>query len=314
MPAHDIQLYRRDAELLYLRGVQYARDGQRAEAAVSLRQAISLNPLHEQAWLRLSDTLDDPHEIAFCLQIVLQINPHNVQAERGMAWLQHHMHANRNFFSSRLLAAPAAGAPDAWWHAWHKAQRAWIWSLRTLLLIPILLLGSTLGVHAMLANQPLPVFESQASTLATSASPVTVHATDPATVLSYFATLNTEREALTTATHTYQTLTGASQIAQQRIDATSRLLEQIRQSHTRLAALPVPVALATAHQQYLEGLALEHDALQQMLRVNQEYHPQQARQALDLLQQARTHMALATSQWDLYAQNHTVSGTQIDAR
>ena len=57
MPATDLQLYKRDAELLYLRGVQLARDGNHANAAVALRQAISLNPLHEHAWLRLSDML-----------------------------------------------------------------------------------------------------------------------------------------------------------------------------------------------------------------------------------------------------------------
>ncbi len=91
MPATDLQVFKRDAELLYLRGLQCAREGNRAGAALALRQAISLNPLHEQAWLRLSDTLDDPHEIAVCLQIALQINPNNAQAQRGLVWLRHQM-------------------------------------------------------------------------------------------------------------------------------------------------------------------------------------------------------------------------------
>lgn len=311
MPATDLQLYKRDAELLYIRGVQYARDGDRANATVALRQAISLNPLHEHAWLRLSETFDDPHEVACCLQIVLQINPENAQAQRGIAWIRTHMQGDQNLLSSRFLAPPSSHAPDAWWRAWHKAQRAWLWSLRTLLLIPIILLVSTLSVHAMLANQPLPVFHPYGAVLDLEAAPITIPASDPATMLGYFSALGSEREALRLATVAYQDATDDSQTNEQRIEATQQLLAQLQQSHAKLAALPVPTMLATAHQQYLEGLALEHDALKMLLEVNQEYRTQQGRQAIEKLQQARSHIALATTQWELYAQNHTTSGMPI---
>jgi tetratricopeptide (TPR) repeat protein len=306
MPASDIQLHKRDAELLYLRGLQYARDGNRGEAATALRQAISLNPLHEQAWLRLSDTLDDPHEVAFCLQVALQINPQNAQAQRGIDWLRHHMHADRNPFSRRLLAAPSPGAPDAWWRAWHKAQRAWVWSLRTLLIIPILLLGSTLGLHTVIKNQPLPVFEPYVPVLAPSASTIAVNTSDPATMLSYFTTLSAERQALQAATAAYEAATNGSQTAKERVDATYTLLQHLQQSHAKLATLPVPVAIASAHQQYLEGLSLEHDALKQMLELQSDYNPQRARKAVEQLQAARAHVALATSQWELFAEQHSI--------
>ena len=314
MPATDLQLYRRDAELLYLRGVQHARVGNRANATIALRQAISLNPLHEHAWLRLSETLDDPHEVACCLQIVLQINPENAQAQRGIAWLRTQMQGDQNLLSSRFLAPPSSHAPDAWWRAWHKAQRAWLWSLRTLLLIPIILLGGTLSLNAMLANQSLPVFDQYGAVLDPAATPITIPLSDPATMLGYFTALGVEREALSLATAAYRDATNSSQTSEQRIDATQQLLAQLQQSHAKLAALPVPTVLAAAHQQYIEGLALEHDALKQILEVNQDYHSQRARQAIEKLQQARSHIALATAQWELYAQNHTTSGMPIEAR
>jgi tetratricopeptide (TPR) repeat protein len=314
MPASDIQLYRRDAELLYLRGLQCAREGNRADAAAALRQAISLNPLHEHAWLRLSDMLDDPHEIAFCLRVALQINPENAQAQRGIAWLRHTMHADQSLLGQRLLAPPSAGAPDAWWRAWHRAQRAWLWSLRTLLLIPIMLLGSTLSINAMIKNQPLPAFDGYQTPLAPVVPTITGDRLDSAALLGYYAALNAERQTLQAATSVYEATTNASQTTKQRSDAIRQMLQHLQQSHAKLAALPVPAALAGAHQQYLEGLALEHAALTQMLDLQSNYDPQRAREAIERLQQARAYVGMATSQWALFAEQHSVSGTMEDAR
>jgi hypothetical protein len=313
MPATDLQVFKRDAELLYLRGLQCAREGNRAGAALALRQAISLNPLHEQAWLRLSDTLDDPHEIAVCLQIALQINPNNAQARRSLTCLRHQMRGDGNVFASPLLAAPRKGAPDAWWRAWHKAQRAWIWSLRTLLVLPILLLGSTLGLRAVIANQHTALPFAVSALAAAPQAPM-VNTTDPATTLSYFSTLNVERQSLQAAAATYEASTAISQTTQERIDATLHLLDQIRQSHTTLAALPVPSVLADAHQQYLEGLALEHDALKQILELHQEYRPQQARAAVEQMQAARARIDLARSTWAAYGQGDAESSTTTNGQ
>ena len=111
MPASDIQLHKRDAELLYLRGLQYARDGNRGEAATALRQAISLNPLHEQAWLRLSDTLDDPHEVAFCLQVALQDqSPERAGAARHRLAAAPYACRSKSIFSSLACSTVTGGA------------------------------------------------------------------------------------------------------------------------------------------------------------------------------------------------------------
>ncbi len=314
MPGADLQVFKRDADLLYKRGMECARAGNRAGATLALRQAISLNPLHELAWLRLSDTIDDPHEIAVCLRVVLQINPNNAQARRGLAWLRHQTGSGKNAFFDPLLAAPSAGAPDAWWQAWHNAQRAWVWSLRTLLLLPIMLLALTLGLHTMIANLPLPTMDAPVASLVPVAAAQTIDTLDPATTLSYFGTVNAERDALHAATTAYEESTSVSQIAQERIDATLALLDQIQRSHGRLAALPVPAALAPAHQQYVEGLALEHEALKQMLHLQRAYDPQQARAATAQLQAARARIDAARGQWAAYGQSTAASGTATNGQ
>lgn len=308
MVGTDLQAWKRDAELLYARGVQCARDGNRADATLALRQAIGLNPLHEQAWLRLSDTLDDPHEIAVCLQVALQINPNNVQAQRSLAWLRHQLRDDSNPFAKRILAPPGAGAPDMWWQAWHKAQRAWVWSLRTLLLVPILLLGSTLSLHAMVTNQARAA-SAMVPSLGSAPQALAVHTTDPTTTMRYFGALNGERAALQAATVNYEASTGVSQTTQERVDATVRLLKQVEASYATLAALPVPSALAPAHQHYLEGLGLEHDALKQMLQLHQAYRPELARSAVAQLQAARARIDQARATWTAYGQGNAVSST-----
>ena len=314
MPGADLQAFKRDADLLYKRGLQCARDGDRAGAELALRQAISLNPLHEQAWLRLSDTIDDSHEIAVCLRVVLQINPNNAQAQRGLTWLRQQTRSDQNAFFDPLLAAPSAGAPDAWWRVWHKAQRAWVWSLRALLLLPILLLVSTLSLRTMIANLPLPATDAPIASLAPVAGVQTIDTIDPARMLSYFGTVNAERDALHAATAAYEESTSVSQVAQERIDATLALLDQVQRSHGRLAALPVPAALAPAHQHYLEGLALEHEALKQMLHLQRSYDPQQARAATAQLQAARARIDAARGQWAAYGQNTAASGTATNGQ
>src|SRR5690349_13779174 len=99
MSEPSFKVFSRQADRMYERGVAAARGGQRTVAAGLLRQAVRLNPQHEQAWLWLSGTLDDPNDIAFCLRAVLGINPGNQRAQMG---LQH--------VEQRLAQAADSGA------------------------------------------------------------------------------------------------------------------------------------------------------------------------------------------------------------
>jgi len=69
-------------------GIASARAGNRAEARMYLEAATFEDPENEQAFLWLSFVLDDRRLAMRCLEHVLQINPNNEQAKRGLAWLR----------------------------------------------------------------------------------------------------------------------------------------------------------------------------------------------------------------------------------
>jgi hypothetical protein len=119
-----IKANEREALRLFERGVAAARGGQRRVAAGLLARAVQLNPRHEDAWLWLSGTLDEPREIAFCLHSVLNINPHNQRARAGLEWLERKQLLTAEPAPPERVAAvappaqpPAGMAPDErlWW-------------------------------------------------------------------------------------------------------------------------------------------------------------------------------------------------------
>lgn len=69
-------------------GIAAARGGNRAEARMLLEGATLEDPGNEQAFLWLSFVLDEPKLAMRCLERVLEINPANEQAKRGLAWLR----------------------------------------------------------------------------------------------------------------------------------------------------------------------------------------------------------------------------------
>jgi tetratricopeptide (TPR) repeat protein len=74
-------------EQLLRQGIDAARVGRRAYAQSLLMRVIEEDERNEQAWLWLSGVVDDPEQQRICLENTLEINPHNLQAQRGLAWL-----------------------------------------------------------------------------------------------------------------------------------------------------------------------------------------------------------------------------------
>jgi hypothetical protein len=153
---------------MFQRGVAAASGGQRIAAAGLLRQAVRLNPEHEQAWLWLSGVVDDRDDVAFCLRAVLRINPDNERARQGLAQID-------------SWSAPTASAPltardylrrlpttwnadasphstTAWWMTWRDTRIA-LRSLVVLLwLVPLILLAITGSLRAIVELRALPDF------------------------------------------------------------------------------------------------------------------------------------------------------------
>ncbi|NJP06051.1 MAG: hypothetical protein HC837_10715 [Chloroflexaceae bacterium] len=75
------------AEWLY-DGVMALREGDREQALNLLMQVIEADERHEQGWLWLSGAVDTPEDQETALLNVLDINPSNVHARRGIEWLE----------------------------------------------------------------------------------------------------------------------------------------------------------------------------------------------------------------------------------
>jgi len=65
-------------------GIAAARAGQQAQAQQLLREAVRRDPQSEAAWLWLSSAAADPKERLFCLRKLLEINPNNENALKGL--------------------------------------------------------------------------------------------------------------------------------------------------------------------------------------------------------------------------------------
>jgi hypothetical protein len=82
-------------ENLLQQGIAAARGGRREEARTLLMRVIEADERNEQGWLWLAGVVDDPNDMRTCLQNVLDLNPGNVMAQQGLAWVekQYGLHA-----------------------------------------------------------------------------------------------------------------------------------------------------------------------------------------------------------------------------
>lgn len=167
-----------EAEKLFQRGVAAARGGQKRIAAGLLTRSVQLDPQNESAWLWLSGVLDDPHQMAFCLEAVLRLNPANAHAKRGLQMLEERkmlQHAPKPPVVAKNTAAlptldeigqraseqraseakrrrEAVDQRDSWWVRWRHAKGDERRSRLFLPLTLILLLGVVLLLHNSLLN------------------------------------------------------------------------------------------------------------------------------------------------------------------
>lgn len=88
--------------------IEALRAGKRAEAQALLAQVIKQDPKNEQAWLWLSQAVESDAQRRVCLERVLQINPDNPAAQRGLRHLQKPEAAAPTGSSGAGAAAPAA--------------------------------------------------------------------------------------------------------------------------------------------------------------------------------------------------------------
>jgi tetratricopeptide (TPR) repeat protein len=74
--------------ILLQQGIAAARAGQREEARALLMRVVEADERSEQGWLWLAGVVDDPEDMRTCLENVLDLNPGNVKAQQGLAWVE----------------------------------------------------------------------------------------------------------------------------------------------------------------------------------------------------------------------------------
>ncbi len=310
-----------EALRLFQRGVAAARGGQRRVAAGLLTRSIQLDPRNERTWLWLSGVLDEPEQIAFCLQSVLKINPANERALQGLRWLEERKLLNGKpvpaVLTSIQIDTPVdeAEQPDqssSWWVKWRQTShemsrvRLVVWS------VPIVLLCLALLLH----NNFALALDQQQAEPATMAQPEVVVAEPPeptaipileaepfslreSLTIGYFSALEPIRQQLRNATDSYLNATGQPGGASvSHVAATQTFRRQIDQARTAMENLTPPQALQPAHADYLAGLELEQEALDAILEFYGSYQVEHANRAAMRLQEANALIDHANALFD----------------
>ena len=74
-----------DAGRLLQEGITAVKSGDKANGRKYLMQLLEIDDRNEQAWLWLSGAVETPEDRIVCLENVLDINPENKTAQKGLA-------------------------------------------------------------------------------------------------------------------------------------------------------------------------------------------------------------------------------------
>lgn len=73
---------------LFKAGKEAAKSGQKQQAHDLFRQAIEVDPYHEQVWLWLASVVSTDEDRRVCFENVLELNPDNALAARQLQRLE----------------------------------------------------------------------------------------------------------------------------------------------------------------------------------------------------------------------------------
>ena len=322
-----ITTYSKEAQRFYERGIAAARGGQRRIAAGLLTKAVQLDPRHEPAWLWLSGVLDDPSDIAFCLNAALKLNPENMQAQKGLEWIRQRQANSVPARSepagmSRLqqIAIPAAeslaepappvATPPSWWQDWRSSVRTQGIMRRVVLAcLSLVLLITTVLVY----RAPEPAAEAgPIAALIPTALPdsagtaqqtlLTAPEVNQAVILRYLSDVGRVREQIQAAAAAYRGVSDVTTVATEQIAAARTYRDVLRQAYTDLELIKPPSVLNAIHAEYKEGVQLEQAAFEDVLEYYTNYNVAIANRAALRLQEAGGHYKRALSGWATYQQ------------
>jgi hypothetical protein len=120
---------------------------------------------------------------------------------------------------------------------------------------------------------------------------------------AYFRAITVQRDRLQKAVQDYRTATEQSQTVLSRVVAARKLSNEVGLSYAALAAVEPPAEAEQAHRMYLDGLAKEGQALQDLLDFYSSYDTTAANRATLRLQEAHAQIANARAAWDALVQD-----------
>ncbi|NJK79236.1 MAG: hypothetical protein HC876_01660 [Chloroflexaceae bacterium] len=329
----DVKADVTEATRLYMRGVAAARGGQRRVAAGLLTRSVQLDPRNEKAWLWLSGVLDDPHQIAFCLNAVLKLNPQSERAQKGLHWLEERHLLRGEPQPSALLDVEidnlhepdaertARESGESWWVNWRQWRRDSRRVNMVLLSVPVVLLMIALLLYqtfalavaestslpptpvptvapppnvALLSLPPVPApIPTALPVLSDELSPLTTSKT-----IDYLDELEPLRQQLREAVNTFRDSTGQPGRTMGHIAAAQALHDRVEQAHTAMQQMNPPADLQAAHDAYLRGLELELEGINDLLEFYGSYRVELANRAALRFQEANSYFNNARIQFD----------------
>ncbi len=304
-----------ELEELYQSGLAAAQAGNRRLAQAFFKRVVSLEPRHKEAWLHLSEVLDDPEDIAYCLKAVLAIQPDHARARMMLDVLESRREERPRperppaesplaELRERGLLAVLAEAP-----AEAASRTGGKRLLKTVSFQAVVRVGGfaiavllVLFLAVYLALQPVDDFPP---------TPTPVPTLDRAllderkrgVVRAYFGRLDLLLGPLRLAHDVYRSRSNLRVSLPEQMEQVRLLRNQVAEALEGLKALPCPSdlpALLEAHQEYLEGLVLEQEGLNNLLRYYETLQPDFSRRAADRFQEASEHLGRARNIWTAY--------------
>jgi hypothetical protein len=325
-----------EATRLYQRGVAAARGGQRRIAAGLLTRSVQLDPNNEGAWLWLSGVIDDPHQIAFCLHSVLKLNPANERARQGLRWLEERQLLKGNPQPAPLLdinvGEPAAQRSarqqtESWWVNWRKLRRdtqrvsLLLWSVPLVLLFLALLLHQAFSLAVEQARTDLPIIPTIQQQPTPEMRPLLVAMPTPEQqmnptpvpvleselslvqenrTIAYLSEISPIRQQLRDAVENYRSTTGKpGSAAISHATAAQNLRSSVEKAQAILQRMTPPPKLQDAHNDYLQGLELELDAIDSLVEFYGSYEVEHAHIAASRFQEANNYFSRARAAFDI---------------
>lgn len=297
-------------EDLYLSGIASLKAGNRRLAQAFFKKVIRNNPRHEGAWLWLSEALDDPDDIAYCLEAVLAINPQNDKARLGLELVRKRSAESgrpprprewsplaelRDLDLPAILSQtppptppPPPPAPPRR-HPLHFLGRFAIFAGSIVLTLVLVVYMSVTPMGEPLSPTPSPPPPTIDTSYLAAQDRVAIH--------NYFYQVDLLLGPLRLAHDTYRSRNSVRLGLSELSSINLNLKDEVGRAREGLQKIEPPAPLRPAHQEYLLALALEEEALDNLVRYFETSQVGYANRAAIRFQESSRHFDQVQETW-----------------